>query len=38
MGAVTMMLAGSVIGVLRSRLWSLPGAKAALSISLGARV
>jgi chromate transporter len=37
-GAVRMMLAGSVFGVLRSRLWSLPGVKAALSICPGGGV
>jgi hypothetical protein len=32
------MLAGSMVGVLRSRVWSLPGAKAALSIGLWAKI
>ncbi len=33
-GAVKIMITGSVFGVLRSRLLALPGVKAALSISL----
>ena len=37
LSAVTLMLAGAVAGVLRSRLWSLPGARAALSLSLGVK-
>jgi chromate transporter len=37
-GAVKLMLAGSMVGVLRSRVWSLPGAKAALSIGLWAKI
>jgi chromate transporter len=37
LGAVKLMLAGAVAGVLRSRLWSLPGVRAALSLSLGVR-
>jgi chromate transporter len=37
-GAVKMMIGGSVFGVLRSRLSSLPGAKAALYKTLQARV
>ncbi len=37
-GAVKMMIAGSVFGVLRSRLFSLPGVKGALYIGLRARV
>jgi chromate transporter len=32
-GAVKLMVAGSVLGILRSRLFSLPGVKAALYIS-----
>jgi chromate transporter len=35
-GPVKMMIAGSVFGVLRSRLFSLPGMKTVLSISLRA--
>jgi hypothetical protein len=38
MGAVKLMMAGSVCGVLRSRLVSLPGVQAALSIGLWAGV
>jgi chromate transporter len=37
-GAVKLILSGAVVGVLRSRLWSLPGVKTALSISVGGRV
>jgi hypothetical protein len=37
LGAVKLMLAGAVAGVLRSRLWSLPGVRAALSLSLGVK-
>jgi len=37
LGVVKLMLAGAVTGVLRSRLWSLPGVRAALSLSLGVR-
>src|SRR5262249_12142780 len=33
-GVVKMMLAGSVFGVLRSRLWSLPGVQVAFSLYL----
>jgi hypothetical protein len=35
-GAIKLMIAGSVFGVLRSRLFSLPGMKTVLSISLRA--
>ncbi len=38
MGPVKIMVGGSVLGVLRSRLFSLPGVKQMLSMSLGARV
>jgi len=37
-GAVKLILSGAVVGVLRSRLWSLLGVKTALSISVGGRV
>ena len=37
-GTIKLMIAGSVVGVLRSRLSSLPAVKAALSASLGLRV
>ncbi|HEX9264519.1 MAG TPA: chromate transporter, partial [Candidatus Binatia bacterium] len=37
-GPVKIMIAGSVFGVLRSRLFSLPGVKQTLSMSLRARV
>ena len=37
-GTVKLMIAGSVLGVLRSRLSSLQAVKAALSASLGLRV
>ena len=37
LGVVKLMLAGAVTGALRSRLWSLPGVRAALSLSLGVR-
>ncbi len=37
-GALKLIIAGSVLGVLRSRLFSLPGVKVALNISLRARV
>jgi chromate transporter len=38
MGAVTLMLAGAIIGVLRSRLAALRSVRVVLSLSLGARV
>jgi hypothetical protein len=38
MGAVKLMLAGAMVGVLRSRLSALRGVKAALAISLWAKV
>jgi len=38
MGAVKLMLSGAVVGVLRSRLWSLPGVQTALAMSVGGRV
>lgn len=37
-GALKLMLAGAMVGALRSRLFSLPGVKAALSMHLWARV
>lgn len=37
-GAVKLILSGAVVGVLRSRLWSLPGVKTALAISVGGRI
>jgi hypothetical protein len=37
-GAVTLMLAGALVGVLRSRLSALRGVKAGLAISLWAKV
>ena len=38
MGAVKLMLAGAMVGILRSRLAALRGLKAALALSLGAKV
>ena len=35
-GAIKLMIAGSVVGVLRTRLFSIPGMKTVLSISLRA--
>jgi chromate transporter len=37
-GAIKLMIAGSIFGVLRSRLFSLPGVKTAFYIALRARV
>jgi chromate transporter len=37
-GALKLIIAGAVLGVLRSRFFSLPGVKAALYINLGTRV
>jgi hypothetical protein len=37
-GTVKLMLAGSLLGVLRSRLFSLPGVRAARDLALWARV
>jgi chromate transporter len=37
-GTVKLMLAGAVLGILRSRLFPLRGVKAALEIGLGAKV